>query len=155
MKVAKITTTTWLTRKNTFSISTSMCCALVETSRFMSSVHTFLIARDFGLRYYKHKATPKVGLTPIFLVLVTLISVVQWFYWSHRHSQMLREAMGHTQLRRQAKKIADDNELLKGKNKDEIEKILQEIILDNLDVHGRCGKPDIHAVLWVQIIKSP
>eukprot|EP00038_Savillea_parva_P031201 m.83731 g.83731 ORF g.83731 m.83731 type:complete len:210 (+) comp9558_c1_seq2:94-723(+) len=107
-------------------------------------------------RYYKHKAAPKIGLMPIFLVVITLISIGQWMYWTHRNAQALHYALHNKRIRQQAKNAASEQGLLKGtKSKKDEETVLRQIVAQNLDLRGGFAPPKVTDILWVRLVMIP
>lgn len=65
-------------------------------------------------------------------------------------------ALLNKRIRAQAKAEADRQDLLKGlKAKGDEEKILRQIIMQNLDLQGSFAPPVLTDVLWVRIVLSP
>ena len=53
----------------------------------------------FFLRYYKHKAAPKVDVWPVVVTLITVISVLQYVSANSQHSRMMRSAYASERVR--------------------------------------------------------
>eukprot|EP00041_Stephanoeca_diplocostata_P010146 m.160950 g.160950 ORF g.160950 m.160950 type:complete len:327 (+) comp18044_c0_seq4:93-1073(+) len=109
-------------------------------------------------RYYRTKA-PKVNVTPIVIFMTTVISLCQWLYWSNRHNSAMKYALKNGTMRQKAKRtaieqgrITEDGAKLSAQDES---RILDEIILENLDLRGAYGKPSISDVLWVRLLISP
>mmetsp|Transcript_1331 Transcript_1331/g.4382 ORF Transcript_1331/g.4382 Transcript_1331/m.4382 type:complete len:310 (+) Transcript_1331:221-1150(+) len=107
-------------------------------------------------RYYKHKAAPKIGLMPIFLAVMTIISTCQWLYWSQRHSQAMGYALESKEIRQRAKTMAQEQGLLQGvKSKKDEERILRDVVVSNLDLQGSYAPPALKDIAWVKLLMLP
>lgn len=100
-------------------------------------------------RYKGWKGAPKVGVVSIVLVLVTIISVAQYFIAQNNRQMDIDRVMNNPVTKKQIKKEAEARVNLKKKSKDEIEAIMKAIAAENFP------EPDPWDILWAKIILLP
>lgn len=122
-------------------------------------------------KYYSNRIKSKVTVDVKLVVVGFLLawSLFQWVGWQNAYSQVVLYALQDNKYRLQAKKLAiqkglleEDGKIKKSlrrkpefKNpndaKKEVERILKEIIEDNVDIKGGYGKPHWNDVAIVQV----
>jgi len=126
-------------------------------------------------KYYSNKLKSKVTVDVKLVIIGFLLawSGFQWVGWTNAYSQVLTYALSDNKYRLQAKKLAiqrglleEDGKIKKNlrrkaefKNpndaKKEVERILKEIIEENVDIRGGYGKPHWTDVALVQFCFIP
>eukprot|EP00730_Choanoeca_flexa_P012707 TRINITY_DN4546_c0_g1_i3.p1 TRINITY_DN4546_c0_g1~~TRINITY_DN4546_c0_g1_i3.p1 ORF type:complete len:316 (+),score=63.41 TRINITY_DN4546_c0_g1_i3:89-949(+) len=105
-------------------------------------------------RYYR-KAAPKVDIAPVAIVIVATISVLQYLSQKSQHESARKWIVTDEKHRKKAKKEADSRKLLKGKSKEEKDKIIESIILENVSFEGSHAPADWKTTLAVRIVMLP
>lgn len=119
--------------------------------------------------YFRRRYTPKVDIRIVLLVTISLISAAQYYGSLSRYNEAIDYFLTVPKYRIQAQEIAREEGLIlvdkeakkknKGKSKDDIrleeQRILRQIIEDKIDIKGRCAKPSIYDILWLQLIFLP
>jgi len=146
-----------------------------ETAVFQSIANAYEVLSDAGsrrdydyvlkhpeefyanrMRYYRHRATPKVSVAPIIIITLTLISVGQWFFWNNRHIEAIDGVLREPKLRNQAKAKADAQGLFfKGMKKDQLEEVLRGVVAESIVQTGTYGKANVWDLAWVKVLLIP
>lgn len=119
--------------------------------------------------YFRRRYTPKVDIRIVLLVTISLISAAQYYGSMSRYNEAIDYFLTVPKYRIQAQEIARDEGLIlsdreakkknRGKSKEDIrleeQRILRQIIEEKMDIQGRCAKPSIYDILWLQLIFLP
>nr|CDS28317.1 DnaJ domain containing protein [Hymenolepis microstoma] len=118
-------------------------------------------------RYYKRRYSPKVDVRIVCVLLVLVLSTIQYISQRTKHSQALSYLVRDPKYRNQAKEKAiatkrfhiERQKFGRRLNRDEIkaheEEVIRTIIAENFDVRGDCGPPSVRNTLVVQLIFLP
>lgn len=107
-------------------------------------------------RFYKHKAAPKVSVSTILIVLLTVISVCQYLHAKHNHGRALKMALHSSEVRQRAQTIADERGLLKDvKDEASREALLQRLVVENIDLRGAFAPPEWKNTVWIKALLLP
>uniref|UniRef100_A0A0N4ZUA6 J domain-containing protein n=1 Tax=Parastrongyloides trichosuri TaxID=131310 RepID=A0A0N4ZUA6_PARTI len=114
-------------------------------------------------QYYRMKAAPKVDIRVVIAVTVLLVSAFQYLSAKQKYSEALTYAVTVPKYRQLATNIAIDRKLIsydnkgklvKGKGVD-LEKIIRDIVQENMDIRGGYKKESFYDTLLFQIIIFP
>jgi len=115
--------------------------------------------------YYRRRMAPKVDIRVVIAVTITVISVFQYYTAMFRWSSGVRYLAAQHKYRSMAMAYADENGMLddfkkiKKRNKEEIkaeeERIIKQVLEENIDIRGGYAKPKVSDVLWVQLVVLP
>uniref|UniRef100_A0A0K0F8H6 DnaJ homolog subfamily C member 25 (inferred by orthology to a human protein) n=1 Tax=Strongyloides venezuelensis TaxID=75913 RepID=A0A0K0F8H6_STRVS len=114
-------------------------------------------------QYYRMKAAPKVDIRVVVAVTVILVSAFQYLSAKQKYSEAISYAVTVPKYRQLATNIAVERKLIsydaKGKlikNKGvDFEKIIRDIIEENMDIRGGYKKESFYDTLLVQLIIFP
>ena len=107
-------------------------------------------------QYYRRKATPKIGLGPTIITILTLFSIGQYLYWTSRNRRALAYLMTDVKIIAKARQEAAEQGLLvPGQSKEESDDTIRKIVLSKVDLRGSFAPPSLWDVLWVQIFFWP
>lgn len=119
-------------------------------------------------RYYRRRVAPKVDVRIVIVVTLTVISVIQYYSGWQRYDSAIKYFATVPKYRNKALEIAKDeisekiNSNKRGKQrmsktdqKEEIERIIRQVIEEKMDVQGGYAKPSLYDVIWVQLIVCP
>lgn len=119
-------------------------------------------------RYYRRRVSPKVDVRIVLVVTISIISLIQYYVMKMRYEEAIKyfltvpkyrlKAMEIVQQKEQGKNVQNKkakNKLSKYEQKEENEKLIREIIIENMDIKGAYAKPEITDILWMQLILSP
>lgn len=121
-------------------------------------------------RYYRRMYAPKVDVRIVIVVLITVISGVQYWAGHSKYKEAIDYFLTVPKYRLQAQDIAKQEGLIgtnsaanKRKNrfkskeqiKEEEESILRKIIEEKMDIRGAYSKPSYRDLLWVQLVFLP
>jgi len=117
-------------------------------------------------RYYRRRVGPKVDVRLVVAVLISVISVGQYYFAWNNYSEAIKCLAMIPKYRIQAVQIAKDEGLLKRDKKadrfkskeeikDEEEGVIRKIIEDKMDIRGGYAKPHWTDILWVQLVILP
>lgn len=115
-------------------------------------------------RYYRRRVAPKVDVRIVLFVTITIISGVQYYSSWQRYDTAIKYFMTVPKYRNRALDIAKQDGLLhvdkrnrksKSEQKEELDRIIQKVIEDKMDIKGAYAKPTLFDILWVQLILLP
>lgn len=119
-------------------------------------------------RYYRRRVAPKVDVRIVIVVTLTIISIIQYYSGWQRYDSAIKYFATVPKYRNKALEIAKNeiNEKIssnkRGKQrmsktdlKDEVERIIRQVIEEKMDVKGGYAKPSPLDVIWVQLIIFP
>lgn len=119
-------------------------------------------------RYYAQKYRTDVDVRLVILGSLLCWSLFQWVGWQNSYQSALEYMSQDTKFRIQAKRLAIERGDLDADGKlpkkirrnfkdpkKEIDRIIREIIKDNMDIRGGHGKPEITDVAIVQCVLLP
>lgn len=117
-------------------------------------------------RYYRRRVGPKVDVRIVVAVLISVISLGQYYFAWTNYSEAIKCLSMIPKYRIQATEIAKNDGLLKKdkkadrfKSKEEIkeeeEGVIRKIIEDKMDIRGGYAKPHWSDILWVQLVILP
>ena len=117
-------------------------------------------------RYYRRRVAPKVDVRIVIVVTLTIVSVIQYYSGWQRYDSAIKYFATVPKYRHRALEIAKDeiNELQSRKGKqrlskvdqrEEMERIIRQVVEEKMDVQGGYAKPSVWDVLWVQLLISP
>lgn len=116
--------------------------------------------------YYRRRVSPKVDIRYVIIVVVTIISVIQYYSGISRYEEAITYFTTIQKYRNKAMEMAKDeinekvnkkgkNKLSKSDQKTELEKIIRKVIEEKMDIQGAYAKPTIRDTLWIQLICMP
>ncbi|ODM96717.1 DnaJ subfamily C member 25 [Orchesella cincta] len=115
--------------------------------------------------YYRHRMAPKVDIRIVVAVTITVISAFQYYAAMFRWSSGVRYLAAQPKYRSMAMSYAEENGMLdnlrkiKKRNKEDIkaeeERIIKQVLEENIDIRGGYAKPRVSDVLWIQLLMSP
>jgi len=115
--------------------------------------------------YYKRRMSPKVDVRIVIAVTITVISVFQYYTSMFRWTSGIRYLSRDPKYRKMALEYAETagylDELRKTKKrnkeyiKTEEDRIIKQVIEENIDIRGGYAKPKVSDVLWVQLVFLP
>jgi len=117
-------------------------------------------------RYYRRRVSPKVDVRLVVIVTISVISIIQYYSAWQRYESAIKYFLTVPKYRLKATEIVqsrqgkDLNKKSKGKSskaeqKEENEKLIRQIIEENMDIKGAYAKPEIKNILWIQLLMSP
>ncbi|XP_022216349.1 dnaJ homolog subfamily C member 25 homolog [Drosophila obscura] len=117
-------------------------------------------------RYYRRRVAPKVDVRIVIVVVLTIISVIQYYSGWQRYDSAIKYFATVPKYRNQALDIAREeiqeriqkkgkNRMAKTDQKEELERIIRKVIEEKMDVQGGYAKPTLWDVLWVQLLICP
>lgn len=118
-------------------------------------------------RYYRRRVSPKVDVRLVLIVSISIISIIQYYCAWQRYDDAIKYFLTVPKYRHKAMEIIQQkevknsqnkkakNKLSKSEQKEENEKLIREIILENMDIKGAYAKPHYTDILWMQLILSP
>ncbi|CAL8119936.1 unnamed protein product [Orchesella dallaii] len=115
--------------------------------------------------YYRRRMAPKVDIRIVIAVTITVISAFQYYAAMFRWSSGVRYLSAQPKYRSMAMSYAEENGMLdnlrkiKKRNKEDIkaeeERIIKQVLEENIDIRGGYAKPRVIDVLWIQLLMSP
>lgn len=116
-------------------------------------------------RYYRRRVAPKVDVRIVLFVTISIISAIQYYSSKQKYDTAIKYFMTVPKYRNRALDIAKEenmlpnNKSLKGKSKaeqkEELDRIIQSIIEQKMDIKGAYAKPKVTDILWIQIVILP
>lgn len=118
-------------------------------------------------RYYRRRVAPKVDVRIVLVVTISVISLIQYYSAWQRYESAIKYFLTVPKYRNKAIEMAQQREdvkqlskkgrgkLSKAEQKEETEKIIRTIIIENLDIKGAYAKPEFTDILWLQLILAP
>ncbi|XP_004518855.1 dnaJ homolog subfamily C member 25 homolog [Ceratitis capitata] len=117
-------------------------------------------------RYYRRRVAPKVDVRIVIIATLTIISIIQYYSGLQRYDDAIKHLAAVPKYRNQALEIAKEdiekisnrkgkNRMSKSEQREEIERIVRQVIIEKMDVRGGYAKPTIWDVLWVQLLICP
>lgn len=115
--------------------------------------------------YYSRRMAPKVDIRIVIAVTITVISVFQYYTAMFRWSSGVRYLAAQPKYRSMAMNYAEENKMLdnfkkiKKRNKEDLkaeeERIIKQVLEENIDIRGGYAKPKVTDVLWIQLVLLP
>lgn len=116
--------------------------------------------------YYRTRMAPKVDIRVVIAVTITVISIFQYYTAMFRWGSGVRYLAADHKYRRLAMDYADAHGMLdnlkkinRKRNKEDVkaeeERIIKQVLEENLDIRGGFAKPKVTDVLWFRIILLP
>ncbi|XP_059052975.1 dnaJ homolog subfamily C member 25 homolog [Achroia grisella] len=115
-------------------------------------------------RYYRRRMAPKVDVRIVISVIITLISIIQYYSAWSKYDTAIKYFMTVPKYRNKALDIAKaeikdqqgkKNKKSKAEQKEEQDRIIRRVIEENMDIKGAYAKPEVVDILWVQLIILP
>lgn len=114
-------------------------------------------------RYYRRRMAPKVDVRIVLAVTISIISVMQYYSAWSKYDTAIKYFMTVPKYRNKALEIAKaelsenqgKNRRNKAQMKEEQDKIIRRVIVENMDIKGAYAKPEIVDILWIQLIILP
>uniref|UniRef100_A0AC34RA04 J domain-containing protein n=1 Tax=Panagrolaimus sp. JU765 TaxID=591449 RepID=A0AC34RA04_9BILA len=116
-------------------------------------------------QYYRMRAAPKVDIRLVILATIIIISVVQYISATQKFSEAISYASSQVKFRNAAIEVARERKLLefdekgkpKKKQKDgtDVEKVIQSIIVENINISGGYKPASLKDTFAFQIIVFP
>lgn len=114
-------------------------------------------------RYYRRRVAPKVDIRLVLGVTISVISAIQYFSAWQNYETAIKYFMTIQKYRNRAMDMATDEQkafqrnkrISKAQQKEETEKLIRKIIEEKMDIKGAYAKPEVKAILWVQLLISP
>ncbi|KAL3983145.1 DnaJ domain family protein [Acanthocheilonema viteae] len=111
-------------------------------------------------QYYRRRVAPKVDARIVVVVILILISVIQFLSAAQKHKEALDYAVKQEKYRNAAKEIAKERGIslegdfrTKKSRREYAEQVLRKIIEENVDIRGGYKKPSIYdTLLWRTIV---
>ncbi|KAJ6638974.1 DnaJ like subfamily C member 25 like [Pseudolycoriella hygida] len=117
-------------------------------------------------RYYRRRVSPKVDVRLVLIVSISVISIIQYYSAWQRYESAIKYFLTVPKYRLKAAEIVQSRQgkdltkkskgkLSKAEQKEENEKLIRQIIEENMDIKGAYAKPEIKNILWVQLLICP
>lgn len=120
-------------------------------------------------RYYRHRYAPKVDVRVVLLILISVISGIQYYGQYTNYRTAIDYLVTQPKYRIQAQAIArqeglinsasgDSSKKTRGRTKatkQEEDAILRQIVEQKLDIKGGYQRPSIKRILWLQLLLLP
>lgn len=117
-------------------------------------------------RYYRRRVSPKVDVRLVLIVTISVISIIQYYSAWQRYESAIKYFLTVPKYRLKATEIVQSRQgkdltkktkgkLSKAEQKEENEKLIRQIIEENMDIKGAYAKPEIKNILWIQLLILP
>lgn len=117
--------------------------------------------------YYRHRVAPKVDVRIVLIVVISLVSVYQYYSALQRYDVAINYFLQQPKYRNRALDVARERgdyedvpkkgakKKSKQELKEETERVIRQVLEENMDIRGGYAKPKLSDVLWVQLLILP